>query len=523
MGIHFPSQIRRLHNPAVLKYLPFILVGVGFAFLCVPIWVVEYPPLIDYPNHLARSFILNNPDIPELAEFYESDWRFLSNLAYDIVMVPLTKIFPIGVAGKIFVVAMMATLVSSVVLLNYAVYRTVSIVPFISVLFLTNFVFYMGFLAYYLSVSIVIFALACWVLLENRKLYLRVLVGAIFSVILIVAHLYAFGLYGLLVGSYELSKLIFEKNDRLKRMLAAAPLALQFVPAITMFALFATFSGVEGKPFWYLSGSIVEHKIRTLSVIAYAKGGLFILLAFAPLIAIGTMALYRSKFPLDPRWFFCISVGLAVYAVMPFNVATSSFADMRILPPLFAILIAVLSPTILPSHFVKPLAGWIMMAAIVQSCLLYYDWRPYRNMEQTLLACADSHIEAGATIQTVVLGGVQSDLFDVNAGHISTILIPEKLAFVPTLFAFKFQQPVAIKPDYTHLRTTQSGNVFITSEDEALPKILQNFDFLVALDVAPQSIANIQRWSDSFENIGASFVCGGKQIGIYKTSSLAAN
>jgi hypothetical protein len=42
-------------NTRILRILLLALIAVALLF---PVWLVRYPPLLDYPNHLARSFVL---------------------------------------------------------------------------------------------------------------------------------------------------------------------------------------------------------------------------------------------------------------------------------------------------------------------------------------------------------------------------------------------------------------------------------------------------------------------------------
>src|SRR5437016_3957542 len=60
--------------------------------LAVPIWIVEYPPLVDYPNHLARGYILYHyDDVPSFAEQFDIDW-WTPSLAIDLFLVALQPI-----------------------------------------------------------------------------------------------------------------------------------------------------------------------------------------------------------------------------------------------------------------------------------------------------------------------------------------------------------------------------------------------------------------------------------------------
>ena len=55
----------------------------------VPFVVVDVPAVLDYPNHLARIFVLAHPDDPDLSRFYAPHWRILPNLWFDVLGVAL--------------------------------------------------------------------------------------------------------------------------------------------------------------------------------------------------------------------------------------------------------------------------------------------------------------------------------------------------------------------------------------------------------------------------------------------------
>src|SRR5438552_590925 len=54
------------------------------AALLLPVWLVRYPPLLDYPNHLARSFVLAHLNDPafHFRGFYPAEWVPIPTLAW---------------------------------------------------------------------------------------------------------------------------------------------------------------------------------------------------------------------------------------------------------------------------------------------------------------------------------------------------------------------------------------------------------------------------------------------------------
>ena len=90
-----------------LKFQPynfFLIYGALLVVALAPIWTVAVPPIKDYPNHLARAHILVHAGNSEiLRNFYEVRWAVLPNLAMDLIVPPLVHVFPLEVAGKIFI------------------------------------------------------------------------------------------------------------------------------------------------------------------------------------------------------------------------------------------------------------------------------------------------------------------------------------------------------------------------------------------------------------------------------------
>ncbi|MGH9681557.1 MAG: hypothetical protein ACRD4Y_16545 [Candidatus Acidiferrales bacterium] len=53
--------------------------------IVAPIWISGFPPLLDYPNHLARSFVLAHLHDPDFAfgNFYRADWGVYPYLGFE--------------------------------------------------------------------------------------------------------------------------------------------------------------------------------------------------------------------------------------------------------------------------------------------------------------------------------------------------------------------------------------------------------------------------------------------------------
>ena len=87
--------MRRFLQPAFLVLLA--------AALLLPVWTVRHLPLVDYPNHLARAFILAHPEDAILARYYAPDWSPNPYLLMDAALVAMQRVMPVDTAGRILV------------------------------------------------------------------------------------------------------------------------------------------------------------------------------------------------------------------------------------------------------------------------------------------------------------------------------------------------------------------------------------------------------------------------------------
>jgi CheY-like chemotaxis protein len=73
------------------------LIGLAFAaavLLVLPLWIVKYPPLLDYPNHLARVFILTHINDPnyQFSQYYTVTFGPYPYLTMDVLLMGLQKL-----------------------------------------------------------------------------------------------------------------------------------------------------------------------------------------------------------------------------------------------------------------------------------------------------------------------------------------------------------------------------------------------------------------------------------------------
>ena len=95
----FPLSILSFIRHNRLASAGLALIGVA---LLLPIWIVHFPPLLDFPNHLASSFVLarlHNPSF-EFGQWYSANWGLRPYIATDFLMGALGRVMPQLIAGK---------------------------------------------------------------------------------------------------------------------------------------------------------------------------------------------------------------------------------------------------------------------------------------------------------------------------------------------------------------------------------------------------------------------------------------
>jgi hypothetical protein len=146
------------HPTGLLWWSATIALAIGLLF---PIFAAGIPPLLDYPNHLARMDILaHGADEPALARMYRIDWHIVPNIGIDLIMPPLLHVLPLLTAGKIFLALAVLLPYFGIILLHKSLFRVPSYWPLCGALIVYNRLFFLGFLNFEIGVGLALIAAA---------------------------------------------------------------------------------------------------------------------------------------------------------------------------------------------------------------------------------------------------------------------------------------------------------------------------------------------------------------------------
>jgi hypothetical protein len=430
--------------------------------LLLPLLAVDVPPVLDYPNHLARMVVLAfGPGDPVLSRIYAVHWDIIPNLAIDLVVPGLLHILPVHVAGRLALAA--ALLLPGAGLLAYhrALFRDWSLWPVASGLVAYNSLFLLGFMNFLIATGAAFFVAAAWLLWRGRYPVVTGLLCSAGAVAVFFCHLSGVMLLAILVGGHEAERLLRcwrRRGPVLKTVLASAGLqAMVLLPAAVLYRL-APFHTDHSVTQW--SGLSIKLTGLLQPVLTY-NPSLDLVTAILILAFIG-LCLRHRRWDMPASSIIVMVVLLGLYAATPFAAKGGAWIDARFSVTAGFMLFAGCRPR---------LPRWAAVAAaVIAVCLLLARigmvatvWASHR-VELAQLRASIAPVMPGSRVLVVrvapevdpefwtrvppsrhVLGSTSTEI------HAAALLLIERHAFWPLLFATPSQQPVTVLAPYHDL------------------------------------------------------------------------
>jgi hypothetical protein len=413
------------------------------AFTVSPLLWASVPPLADYPNHLARMWVLTHADrIAELAGNYTIHWRILPYMAMDVIVVALSWLMPVELAGRVFVALTMLSLVGGTLALRRVLYGRIGLWPLASLLFVYNAVLFWGFLSCVFTLGLALMAFAGWIATRNWPPLPRIALFGVVSGLLVLSHLFAFGVYGLLVAGYEAGQLLSGRRPSLAAVARTALLGLQAVPGLALWYL----SLAQGGPSYTAYGDVAAKIIAALAPFnfSFAPQTFDLLMGLCAAVFL-ILALSRRRLHLAPAMrgpLIALTVGMVL---MPNWLSASWSADMR-LP--ITLPFVVIASTRLEVTRRQTRAALLSIAAVLLAVRVWSVSQAFADYDRwfTEFRVASAAIAPGARL-LVVESPIQTEsralpglprgiasLQELLFYHMPALAVIERSAFIPNLF-----------------------------------------------------------------------------------------
>lgn len=456
-----------------------------YAVTIFPLLVIEHPPLLDYPNHLARLYVLENSTDDHLRKFYEPVWHLLPNLGFDVIGLALAQILPIDLVGRVFLALSFAVIGTAPIALSRALWRRYSVTSLFGFPLTFNLVLQQGFLAYLLGSGLAVWAFALFVGLARQPLWIRIIFTQIAALLLYICHLYALGIFALLCATFEIS-ICYHAWREGRSFAEFRGLIVVIAPFIIPLLLFYSISETRAGStvFFY---QLFESKLWYMAFSLVIDPNIFSLIA----LSLAFLPLFIKRQPgqptLHPMTRLSVLALLACVVLLPDQLFSSRNANWRAMLPLALIVVGSMSnPFSRP--WMKPFAIATAFAATTVAALSSTMlWKDGDEIVREFDAIAES-IPFGSRVFQIILD--QDDALAVRPPstlHVGARVV-RRSSFSPSIFADTRHQPLRVKDPWERARR-ELGAVYYGSNvlppDWDLVKRLH--DFVLLIHIEPDS------------------------------------
>ncbi len=452
----------------VLKARPAIstrvVVGLSLLVLLGPFFVAEIPPLTDYPNHLARFWLLaGGARDPAMAPFYQIDWSSAStNVGVDVVVAALSPLVAGTTSGRFAMI--LAALLPPLGLLALSLRLSGRLTSWQAVFPLAAWstTFLMGFLNFQIGLGLALLFSALDPLARPGSRRIGALLRIPFGLVLAADHLCALVFYAALLAALGIGPepLTTRRWRALASRLLRGALAAAWCAApLAMTVLFArTLPGAQ------TDGGLSEvrfdalpAKLATLisPLITYNLG-------LELLLALGLLALVlwlRARRALEVHTGLAVAAAALVCVAIaaPTFAAGTGWVDRRFpIMALLSILAALQLRRTAPRTLVLAVGLAALALVTLKTAWVAWNWNAAEpNIAATRRALES--VPAGAAVLplqhtptfavkwSAPAGRYIWQVGDLTFRHYPALAVPLRRAFVPTLFVARGKQPLRVR------------------------------------------------------------------------------
>jgi hypothetical protein len=437
----------------------------------LPVWSVSLPPLVDYPNHLARMYILARPEIAEASRFYEIHWALLPNLAMDVLIPALSRFIPMETAGKVFISLVFVLLSGGVFVLHRALFQRWSAFPFLGFLFLYNRPLLWGFLNFLFGLGLSFWCFAGWVFLQRRKPLQRIAFFLPCTLILFFCHLFALGVYGLMILGFTLHR--HRSGELIQPWVEWAVALFPFFPALALFFGASPTGSVDAVREFRFGDLGRKFGALFQPLNNYHRGldaGTFLLVSALFVVGFKMGRLQLAK-PIR-----CALLFLSLFFLfMPEVLLTVMSVDTRI-PNVVAFLLVAGTRFQGNPRWEIGFLACLMVVGLFRLSVVGVHWQR-ADRAYGIYSEAISRVPPGSRLFSAVFFREEWEPFPTPVAHFST-LAAARSVFVPSLFAFPTQQPLRFSREYEKLARRFRKVTFPYGEQPNWDEVAKNFDFV---------------------------------------------
>ncbi len=482
-----------------------LTLSVLLVILIVPLLVAEIPPVLDYPNHLARMYILAHPEDPYLSRMYAPHWTLIPNIAIDVVMPRMAHIMPLYTAGRIMLGLAIILPVFGTLLYARAAFGRVSWWQLASGLIAYHGLILMGFLNFDLGIGLALLCASGWVAFRERWPRTVMVLACICSVSLFFVHLFSMAFFLLLIGSSELIHLhrqAGEENNPANpfrpwrtRILPLAVIA--GIPAVLY--LCAPISDVNSNA---IEWTDADHMISNLLISFLTYRNAIDLMMGGVVLAFVLYCWKRRYMDIYPPAVLTGAILFFIFLLCPATAMGTAFLNVRFPAMGGFMLFAAIQPTRLPRSQKYAAIACISLFVCLKMSHLTKVWaastKDIADMRKTI-----APVPPGSRVLLVMVGIKDNRSywqmmpesrmiqgFFPTFLHLPSLLTTEHESFWSMIFSAPSKQPIIVLAPYDHLAMY-----------EGMPFSYKVLKFNSMPDVIVENAPYLHHWQRDFDYV----------------------
>ena len=393
----------------------------------VPLLYPQIPPLVDLLGHIGRYRVqLDGGASPWLSQYYGFQWAPIGNLGIDLLVEVMEPIFGLELSVKLIVLSIPPMTVAGFLWVAREVHNRVPPTAFFALPLAYGHPFLFGFANFSLSMALAFLAFALWLRLGRLgKIRLRLMIFAPISVVLFFIHTFGWGTLGLLAFSAEAVRQHDKGTSWLRSGFNAALQASTMALPLVFMLAWRSAAPAGGNDDWFNW----DAKLSWIASIFRNRWKTWEFWSMVALVGVVFECLRNPRLGFSRNLGFSALVMIAVYVLLPRIVFSSAYADMRLAPFMFAVILLAIrfrSVTHLRTAQVFAVLGLLFysahIAAVTASLAMASD------DQQAKLKALD-HVPTGARVASLVGQGCVDRWAMPRNSHLGAMVIVRRQGF----------------------------------------------------------------------------------------------